>query len=107
MNYTPRQWWYLPPTGWMTPVGMDAADQLIRAVVSYPGTGIVEEISGPQSTPCSPRFLIEPNPCQGELNLRLLAGSQEQTSVAIRDASRPAGQESGRYAVRSSQFAVA
>jgi len=87
MDSTSRQFWFLPPTGWMTPVGMDAADQLIRAVVYYPGTGIVEEVSGPQSVTRSPQFVIEPNPCRGEFGVRLLAGSLNPTYVAVRDAS--------------------
>jgi len=87
MNHAPRQWWFLPPQGWCTPYGMDAADQLIRAVVNYPGTGIVEEVSDPQLAPRSPYFAVEPNPCRGELSLRLLSGGLKPTAVAIRDAS--------------------
>jgi hypothetical protein len=87
MDSTSRQFWFLPPQGWCTPYGMDAADQLIRAVVNYPGTGIVEEVSVPQSAVPSPQFAIEPNPCRGEFSMRLLAGSLKPTSVAIRDAS--------------------
>ena len=87
MDSLSRQWWYLPPQGWVAPSGLDAADQLIRAVVNYPGTGIVEEVSGPQPALRSPQFVIEPNPCRGELSLRLLSGILEPTSVTIRDAS--------------------
>jgi hypothetical protein len=87
MDSVSRQFWFLPPQGWCTPYGMDAADQLIRALVYYPGTGIVEEIPHPQSVPRSLQFVIDPNPCRGEFNLRLLTGSLNPTSVAIRDAS--------------------
>jgi len=40
-----RQWWYFPDMGWVTPMGMDAADQLIRAKVLYP-SGIAAELTG-------------------------------------------------------------
>jgi hypothetical protein len=86
MDSASRQLWFLPPGGWVAPSGLAAADHLIRAVVNYPGTGIVEEASGPQSAPSSLQFAVEPNPCRGELSLRLLAGSLKPTSVAIRDA---------------------
>lgn len=36
-----RQWWFFPDMGWVTPMGMDAADHLIRAKVRY-GTGVTE-----------------------------------------------------------------
>lgn len=84
MDSTARQWWYLPPTGWMTPVGMDAADQLIRAVVSYPGTGIAEESANP-SPASAPQFAVGPNPCRGELSLQFADGTVP-TSLTIRDA---------------------
>jgi hypothetical protein len=84
MDSTARQWWYLPPTGWMTPVGMDAADQLIRAAVNYPGTGIVEEGANP-SPASAPQFAVGQNPCRGELSLQI-AGGTAPTLLAIRDA---------------------
>jgi hypothetical protein len=87
MDSTSRQWWFLPPQGWVTPYGMDAADQLIRAAVSYPGTGIVEEPALPQSPIRIPQFALSPNPCRGELSLRLTANSFQPSSVTIRDAS--------------------
>jgi hypothetical protein len=45
----PRQWWFLPPNGWVTPSGMDAADHLIRARVLY-STGVEEELAGGQGS---------------------------------------------------------
>jgi len=57
-DYPQRQWWYFPDWGWVTPMGMDAADQLIRAKVVYP-TGIEEELG---STQIAPRLTISPNP---------------------------------------------
>jgi len=39
----PREWWFLPGQGWVTPSGMDAADHLIRALVLYP-TGVEESL---------------------------------------------------------------
>lgn len=84
MNYAPRQWWFLPPQGWCTPYGMDAADQLIRAVVNYPGTGIVEEVSGLRPAVSSPQFAIEPNPCRGTFSICAQAGKPER--LEIRDA---------------------
>jgi hypothetical protein len=62
-NYVARQWWYLPPTGWMTPVGMDAADHLIRARVLY-GTGIDEELTGDERRTASVPTIV-----RGVLNL--------------------------------------
>jgi hypothetical protein len=41
----PRQWWYFPDLKWVTPMGMDAADHLIRARVLYP-SGIEAEGTG-------------------------------------------------------------
>jgi hypothetical protein len=86
MNHAPRQWWFLPPQGWCTPYGMNAADQLIRAVVSYPGTGIVEESANPLPGPL-PQLLAGPNPCRGMLSLRLANGSTGPGLVTIGDAS--------------------
>jgi len=41
---TPREWWYFPDLKWVTPMGPDAADHLIRARVLY-GTGVEEELT--------------------------------------------------------------
>ncbi|MCL6465628.1 MAG: hypothetical protein K6T77_02590 [candidate division WOR-3 bacterium] len=46
-----RQWWFFPDMGWVTPMGMDAADHLIRAKVRY-GTGVAEFLpSNPAARP--------------------------------------------------------
>lgn len=52
-----RQWWFFPDLGWVTPMGMAAADHLIRAKVRY-GVGVVEELGGPAPV----AFTIGPNP---------------------------------------------
>jgi hypothetical protein len=41
----PREWWFFPDQGWVTPSGMDAADHLIRARVLY-STGVEDELAG-------------------------------------------------------------
>jgi len=87
MNHAPRQWWFLPPQGWCTPYGMDAADQLIRAVVSYPGTGIVEETPVRLPAAGMPQFRVTPNPSHGEFSLQLKTGTAQSTALEIRDAS--------------------
>jgi hypothetical protein len=57
----PREWWYFPDWGWVTPMGMDAADQLIRARVVYP-TGVQEEVS---SAGQGMATSVSPNPVSG------------------------------------------
>jgi hypothetical protein len=82
-NYIARQWWYLPPTGWMTPVGMDAADHLIRARVLY-GTGVEEEL-----TPhLLPRLTLSPNPTTGGFVHLAVGGTSlsRLASVSLYDA---------------------
>ncbi len=86
MDSASRQLWFLPPGGWVAPSGLDAADQLIRAAVNYPGTGIVEEVSGPQSVLRSPQFVIEPNPCRGRFSVRV-AQTATPGRLEVRDAS--------------------
>jgi hypothetical protein len=56
----PREWWFFPDLGWVTPMGTDAADMLIRARVLY-GTGVEEELT-PHLTP---RVTVSPNPVTG------------------------------------------
>jgi hypothetical protein len=68
-NYPARQWWFFPDLGWVTPMGMDAADQLIRAKVRY-GTGVEEELGvGPAGL-----LRIRPNPTSNGLMRFDLAG---------------------------------
>jgi hypothetical protein len=58
----PRQWWFFPDWGWVTPMGMDAADHLIRAKVLY-SSGVEEELTG---LPIGDsRVTIAPNPVTG------------------------------------------
>jgi hypothetical protein len=89
-----RQWWYFPDMGWVTPMGMDAADHLIRAKVRY-GVGIEEEL-----TPCVPRpaLSLSPNPARDHVNLRLSTGacrtSDGEGAVTLSDVS-------GRVVLRS------
>jgi hypothetical protein len=63
MNNMARQWWFLPPQGWMHPVGMDIADQLIRARVQY-SSGVEEVIGSAQSPVHSPALAVNPNPVE-------------------------------------------
>lgn len=60
MNYIARQWWFIPPQGWVAPSGLDAADHLIRAKVRY-GTGVEEELGAEMQ----PRLVVIPNPVAG------------------------------------------
>jgi hypothetical protein len=74
-----RQWWYFPDWGWVTPMGMDAADQLIRAKVLYP-TGIAAELTGADRH----EFSITPSLLAGgfaTIRYSLPAIAQAQVSV--------------------------
>lgn len=62
-----RQWWYFPDLGWVTPMGMDAADHLIRAKVRY-GTGVEECLGAPNVLP---RVQVCPNPTRGIASVRM------------------------------------
>jgi hypothetical protein len=62
MNYPARQWWYFPDQGWVAPSGLDASDHMIRALVRYGSTGVVEEL-GP--VPAGPSLHVTPNPASG------------------------------------------
>jgi len=79
-DYPARQWWFFPDLGWVTPMGMDAADHLIRAKVRY-GTGLEEELPGP----VRPWFSLSPNPAQGRV--RLLTGNRRPEAYSVSDAS--------------------
>ncbi|NPV14822.1 hypothetical protein HPY86_07835 [candidate division WOR-3 bacterium] len=68
-----RQWWFFPDMGWVTPMGMDAADHLIRAKVRY-GTGVTELLTDqfnelePRATVVkSSRFLSSKMGTEGQL----------------------------------------
>ncbi len=65
-DYPARQWWYFPDWGWVTPMGMDAADHLLRAKVRY-GTG-VEEVLG---EPTMQRITVSPNPVRDRTVVRI------------------------------------
>jgi hypothetical protein len=58
-DYPPREWWFFPDLGWVTPMVMDAADQLIRARVVY-SSGVAEELTASELV--SARLSISPNP---------------------------------------------
>ncbi|MEO0074254.1 MAG: T9SS type A sorting domain-containing protein [candidate division WOR-3 bacterium] len=73
-----RQWWYFPDLGWVTPMGMDAADHLIRAKVRY-GTGIEECL--PALTPRA-QIGIYPNPAGDFVTVRL-SGFAAGSPVAL------------------------
>lgn len=78
-DHRERQWWYFPDWGWVTPMGMDAADHLIRAKVRY-GTGLEEELSGP----VRPWFSVSPNPACGKV--RLETGNRRVLECSVSDA---------------------
>ena len=60
LDWAPREWWFFPDLKWVTPMGMDAADMLIRARVLY-ASGVEEEL-----TPhLAPRLTLSPNPATG------------------------------------------
>ncbi len=79
-DYPARQWWFFPDLGWVTPMGMDAADHLIRAKVRY-GTGIEEELPGP----VRPWLSLSPNPASGRV--RVETGGRRVAAYAVTDAS--------------------
>jgi len=80
-NYPERQWWFFPDLGWVTPMGMDAADQLIRAKVRY-GTGVEEELgAGPAG-----RLRLRPNPTRDGL-VRLDVARFRPGRIVVADAS--------------------
>jgi hypothetical protein len=83
---TSRQLWYFPDLGWRTPFGMDAADHLIRAKVSYE-TGVAEELKSRAFG-----FEFGPNPGNGMLRVRLPAGGK----VSVFDQS---GRSQGEFTV--------
>ncbi len=57
LDSVPREWWFFPDLKWVTPMGMDAADMLIRARVLY-ASGVEEDL-----TPhLMPRLTVTPNP---------------------------------------------
>ncbi len=97
-DYPARQWWFFPDMGWVTPMGMDAADHLLRAKVRY-GTGLEEELDAGltealrvlpnpacdglvrlDGTGLCPTDLIVTDAC-GRTVLRLLAQSSNQLNL--------------------------
>jgi len=83
MNHPERQWWFFPDQGWVTPYGMDASDHMIRALVRYGGTGVVEEL-GPAPRPV---LSIVPNPAKaGRVELSCGAGFSGPLAIAVSDA---------------------
>jgi hypothetical protein len=79
-DYPARQWWFFPDLGWVTPMGMDAADHLIRAKVRY-GTGLEEELPGPAIA----ALRITPNPTR-DGRVRLEAGNRRVEAYSVSDA---------------------
>lgn len=79
-----RQWWYFPDMGWVTPMGMDAADHLIRAKVRY-GTGVEECLGTPRALA---RVQVWPNPAMDFVNIRM-SGFRDgsPTVLAVSDVS--------------------
>jgi hypothetical protein len=84
LDSVPREWWFFPDMGWVTPMGMDAADMLIRARVLY-GSGVEEEL-----TPhLAPRFTLSPNPGTGGFATIRFSGSSfivHRSSLSVYDA---------------------
>ncbi len=83
-DYPTRQWWYFPDWGWVTPMGMDAADHLLRAKVRY-GTGAEEVLGGS----VMPRITVSPNPVRDMAVVRLIlpktrAQSPQKPIVSLR-----------------------
>jgi hypothetical protein len=84
LDSTPRQWWFFPDLKWVTPMGMDAADHLIRARVLY-ASGVEEELT----THLTPRLTVSPNPATGGSATVRFSGSSfiaHRSSLSVYDA---------------------
>jgi hypothetical protein len=82
LNYVDRQWWFFPAQGWVPPSGMDAADHLVRAKVTY-STGIEAELSGAGSI----GFAVSPNPVRGNFaNVRYIVPPGVRAGITVSDA---------------------
>ena len=78
-----REWWFFPAQGWVTLVGMNAGDHLIRARVLY-SAGVEEELAG------NPTLRItDPlsNVVRGVLFLPLASGVKRSASRVLLDIS--------------------
>jgi hypothetical protein len=62
MDSMSRQLWYFPDQGWVRPSGLDRADHLIRARVSY-NSGI-EEVIGSSRNARELEWTLNPNPVE-------------------------------------------
>jgi hypothetical protein len=83
LNYVDRQWWFFPAQGWVPPSGMDAADHLIRAKVTY-STGIRAELGGAGTI----GLAVSPNPARGNsATVRYIAPPGARASLTVSDVS--------------------
>lgn len=76
----PREWWFFPDLKWVTPMGMDAADMLIRARVLY-ASGVVAEGAGPEWF----GFKLSPNPARGNAKVNCILPGSSVGVVTVRD----------------------